>query len=94
MYRHQKKHILSVRVKIISLACNPYSMHAKHTNKTGVIYMHWFYLFFSTIVDTAATDGGVYFSLKLQIKQTLLASGKMQDQVLISFYNLLIKPLV
>ena len=53
-----------------------------------------FFFFFSTIVDTAATDGEVYFSLKLQIKQTLLASGKMQDQVLISFYNSLIKPLV
>lgn len=50
--------------------------------------------FFSTIVDAAATGGGVYFSLKLQRKQTLVASWKIQDQALISFYYSLIKPLI
>lgn len=72
-------------------------MHAKHSNKTGTAVSYTstgFIFFFSTIVDAAATGGGVYFSLKLQRKQTLVASWKIQDQALISFYNSLIKPLI
>ena len=52
-------------------------MHAKHSNKTGTAVSYTstgFFFFHSTIVDAAATGGGVYFSLKLQRKQTLVAS--------------------